>query len=348
MTDNTEIPQDFDELETLFRAKELNYLLLMSRPNVIGVDIGYRVRAGETTDERVIKVYVSQKLDRRLLSDDQLVPATVQVDDHAVPVDVEQATIPQPCIFTLRSRPLRGGSSIGIDPVSVGTLGVCLTLDDANTYILSCNHVIAGTDTAPIGTNILQPGQGDGGNPATDVIARLSHVVPLDFGTTTVTVLGQTITVPNPNFVDASLGRVIGAYDVGNREIHWIGYSHLNLPAPWPLPFRLALPGMRVCKMGRTTEFTTGTITSATTDTFIGPYGGAGAGRNAFFKNQLRIQGDGGRPFAQSGDSGSIVMALGDAQSVGYPLGLLFAANSTDGFANPLDAVTAALSIPRI
>lgn len=64
--ENTEVPQNLNELEVVVRAKERNHLLLASRPNVIGVDVGYRARAGETTSERVVKVYVSQKIDRQL------------------------------------------------------------------------------------------------------------------------------------------------------------------------------------------------------------------------------------------------------------------------------------------
>jgi hypothetical protein len=41
--------------------------------------------------------------------------------------------------------------------------------------------------------------------------------------------------------------------------------------------------------------------------------------------NRLRIVGDGGRPFAQPGDSGALVVTYDEVQATGIPLGLLFA-----------------------
>ena len=66
-----------------------------------------------------------------------------------------------------------------------GTLGIRVTLNDGNTYILSNNHVLAGTNTAPIGA-LLQPGEGDGGGFPADLVATLTSFVPLDFGFHTV------------------------------------------------------------------------------------------------------------------------------------------------------------------
>jgi hypothetical protein len=346
MAEPADRPSDLDELEPIVRAKDANRLSLLARPNVIGLDVGYRVRGGKVTQERVLKVYVLRKLPRSLLSEEQLVPPTVSVDDHEVRTDVEEQTIDQPHLFTLRSRPLRGGSSIGPTggrvPRVTGTLGVCVTLNDGNTYILSCNHVLAGANLSPIGTDILQPSIGDGGTAAADVVADLSAFVPLDFGSTTVTLpfIG-TITIPNVNRVDAALAQIRTAYNVGNREIHWIGYPRTLLRGPWSFFQRLALIGRRVCKMGRTTEFRTGTILSPFFDTFVGPYAG---GQNAWFEDQLRIQGDGGRPFTSPGDSGSLVVTF----DTGEPVGMVMSGAGNRSTANPIDVVLDRLTIPQL
>ena len=334
------LPSEFAHIERIARAKKVHRRLLFSKPNVIGFDVGYRVKNGEVTDERVLKVYVSQKLETEELAKEELLPATVEVDGEEIALDVEEATIPEPQLFTLRGRPLRGGSSVGAVGGGTGTLGICVTLNDGNTYILSCNHVF-GTDAGfAAGADILQPSPGDAGVALTDTVADLFSSVALDFGTTTFNFLGVTIQVPNRNFVDAALARARDRFNVGNREIHWIGYPSLQPGFAWDVFKRLSLLGRRVCKMGRTTEFTVGTITSIAWDGFVGPYAN---GRNAWFEDQIRITGEGpfaGR-FSARGDSGSLIVDF----ATGEPLGLLFASGTT---ANPINQVMTRLTIPQV
>ena len=86
---------------------------------------------------------------------------------------------------------MHGGSSISNVGVPAGTLGVCVTLNDGRVYILSNNHVLSDNPvTATVGLDIVQPGISDGGNVTTDVVADLSRIVPIDFGTTVIIVLG--------------------------------------------------------------------------------------------------------------------------------------------------------------
>jgi len=331
------------DMERLIRAKNRHRRLLLSKPSVIGFDVGFRTQHGQATDEPVVKVYVSEKLERDALSEIDLIPSTLKIDDDEVGVDVEESTMPQPITFTLRTRPLRGGVSIS-HPNALGTLGICLTLNDANTYILSCDHVIGGSAGPVFFPTVMQPAPVDGGNPASDVVADLFSFVALDFGSTTINIPPfPPITVPNPNSVDAALARVRGAFNVGNREIHWIGYPERNhIPIPWDPPYRSSLVGRRVCKMGRTTEFTTGTITSVTFDTLAGPYRN---GANAFFINQIRIVPLAPPTFAAPGDSGSLVV---DALTR-EPLGLLFASSGVSfATANPVDQVMLRLGIPQL
>jgi hypothetical protein len=150
------------------------------------------------------------------------------------------------------------------------------------------------------------------------------------------------VNFPNPNYVDAALARIDGpnwAYNVGNREIHWIGY-----PKPfsglWSNYELFELLGRRVCKMGRTTGFTIGKIISLWHDTWIGPYSN---GQNAWFKNQIRIEGENG-PFAGPGDSGSLVVDFETAQ----PIGLLFSGGGNMTNANPIPSVMSRLNISQI
>lgn len=340
------------ELETLVNAKQRYRIPLLIKPNVIGMGVGQRTREGITTDELVVKVYVSRKLPKDQLSKEDLIPPILEFDNKKIKTDVEEADMPEAQLFTLRSRPLIGGSSIG--PVAAGTgtgtLGVCITLDDNRTYILSNNHVLANTNRLRVGAAITQPSIGDGGTARDDTVATLFAAPPIDFGTTTITLpppFGR-ITIPNRNLVDCALARVNNNFNAANREIHWIGY-----PTPGTLQaisvsfpfFNIAFPS-NVCKMGRTSEFTVGKIVDAAHDTFVdysAMFGNAPRTNLAFFEDQIRVDG-GTRAFSQQGDSGSLVL---DADSL-RPVGLLFAGTNRFSFCNHINNVMRALNIPRI
>lgn len=331
------LPADLEKVDLLIRAKEANEKLLLSKPHVIGLDVGYRVKAGKVTDERVVVVYVSRKVDETELKKEHAIPKFLKVGNAQVSVDVVESSIDQLHLFTLRSRPLRGGSSIGPANVGVtGTGGVCVTRNDGNTYVLSNRHVMSGQ----IGDGVVQPSLPDGGNALNDTVATLADFVPVDFGTTTITIFGTTFTIPNPNYVDAAIAQVTNAYNDGNREIHWIGCPQPLRRGSWSLFEKLALLGRRVCKMGRTTEFTIGRIVSVSHDAFIGGYPN---GQNAWFKNQVRIEGEGG-PFSRPGDSGSLVVDFETRR----PIGLLFSGGGKFTNANPIHEVMQRLSIPQM
>ena len=378
METSPERRDDPEELLPIVRAKEANRMLLRARPNVVGLDVGVRTRQGEVTQERVLKVYVSRKLDASLLSDEQLIPATVSIDGREVGVDVEERAITRPTSFTLRDRPLRGGMSISTiddDLGGPGTLGICVTLNDGDAYMLSNNHVLAGANRAPIGMPIIQPGESDGGTFPDDQVGALTTFVPLDFGSTIVQLPPlpppapppPPIQVPNSNFVDAALAKIADvdatsparagdSFNLGNREVHWIGYPRVLLRGRWSTEQKLVLQTTGfVAKMGRTSEFTMGRIVSAFFDT-LATYVGGGF---AWFEDQLLIQPfDVRRPFVQPGDSGSLVVAFETGEPPTFalppvvrgtdPVGLIFGMNGSFGVANPLDAVLDELGIPQL
>jgi hypothetical protein len=102
----------------------------------------------------------------------------------------------------------------------------------------------------------------------------------------------------------------------------------------------IALLGRRVCKMGRTTEFTVGKIISVSIDTWVTGYAN---NQRAWFDDQIEIEGEGG-PFSRPGDSGSLVLDFETRE----PIGLLFAGIGNFSFANPIDEVLNRLAIPQI
>jgi hypothetical protein len=103
---------------------------------------------------------------------------------------------------------------------------------------------------------------------------------------------------------------------------------------------------MTVCKMGRTTGYTTGKIVDISSDFFIdysAMFGNPPGTNRAFFVDRIKVDG-GSRAFALRGDSGSLLL---DTDS--HPVGLVFASDLLRfGFCNHIGDVMSALSILRI
>lgn len=77
---------DAPSFERIKAVKRANERMLLSKPNVVGVGIGYRVERGQQTDTVAIVVMVSRKLPANQLKPDELIPATIE----GVPVDVQE------------------------------------------------------------------------------------------------------------------------------------------------------------------------------------------------------------------------------------------------------------------
>lgn len=163
-------------------------------PNVTGVGIGFRRRAGEWTGDPAVVVLVAKKRPAALVSRHRLLPRTVQVDGTTYQVDVlqagpfssgaEAALAPAATraanAITERMRPPRQGASISnpIDGKTAGTLGLFVVDDTDDTIcLLTCNHVIARMGRGTVGEPIIQPGAYDGGGSA-DAIATLKRWAP--------------------------------------------------------------------------------------------------------------------------------------------------------------------------
>jgi hypothetical protein len=124
------------------------------------------------------------------------------------------------------------------------------------------------------------------------------------------------------NLVDAAVARPVDdAHILG--EILDIGEVDTTAPA---------ILGMSVRKSGRTTEFTTGTITVLNATVSVS----YGVGQVARFENQIVTTG-----MSQGGDSGSLLVA-GDAL---HAVGLLFAGSDQATIHNPIQAVLECLEV---
>jgi hypothetical protein len=314
----------------------------MSKPNVVGVGIGYKVTEGLVTDELCIVTMVSRKVPSGELSTEALI--SEQLD--GVATDVVQVGVLRALQTPKdRWRPAPGGVSIGHPQVTSGTFG-CLVRDRETgaRLILSNNHVLANLNDAQPGDPILQPGTIDGGHASTDTLAHLDRFCPLHFdsapgtcdlaiaaanvGSALATLLGSTHRLEAlqkaplaSNLVDAALARPTNDADVLDEILH-IGLVQDVAPATL---------GLRVRKSGRTTGFTTGDIRilDASVNVLYGS-------RSVRFDKQIVTS-----PMSHGGDSGSLLVEGNSLRAVG----LLFAGSEQSSIHNPIETVLDCLGV---
>ncbi len=242
-----------------------------------------------------------------------------------------------------QQRPIKlGASGVNINDSSSryccgGTLGALVQDATGTQYILSNNHILARTNGALLGEQIIHPGLIDQHTPPdwdpvcyedeNDTVAYLSDFVPIRFKEGKFTPRNQ---------VDAAIAEVVDGAVEPNGAILGIGVLSSETVK--------ARPGQAVKKSGRTTGLTTGIVAAvhATVDVAYSTECGGPATNVARFKNQIFIKTNG---FAGGGDSGSLIVE--DAALEPRAVGLVFA-GSSDGaltVANPIDAVLNALGV---
>src|SRR5262249_24299691 len=174
-----------------------------------------------------------------------------------------------------------------------GTLGSLVT-DGATSYILSNNHVLGLSGRAIAGDDISQPGLIDNG-------CRVATVVA-DF--TAAPQLGSN--------VDAAIAQLRPGTMDPNGNIQDIGPPSSMTVAP--------AVGLSVAKSGRTTGFTTGTISSINASVNVQYQTSCGQGKKfvVSYTNQVVINSS---TFSAGGDSGSLIVTNNSNHN---PVALLF------------------------
>ena len=298
---------------------------LMSKANVVATGIGYKKTAGKKTDELCIVCSVDTKISKNKLSAQDLIPSSVQ----SVSTDVVRTglfrTLQDP---TGRFRPAPGGVSIGHKDITAGTFG-CVVKKNDTLFILSNNHVLANSNAAEIGDEILQPGPHDGGTLPADHIANLSEFVPVTFdgqgGADPCGIAGgvaaflngiagilgsktrlyQTRNIQAENLVDCAIAEPLDQNDIKNEILNIGQIGGVDE----------ATVGMAIKKSGRTTGFTEDTVDQIDVTVRVN----FGSGRIATFVDQILTG-----PMSQGGDSGSAI--INDQNKI---VGLLFAGSDT-------------------
>lgn len=240
----------------------------LRRPNVTAVDVGFKIKEREITDQLAVRVHVERKLPPESLETYERFNAPDQPESVGdFPVDVIEATYgpTQAPALVLEAHevdrrdrvdPLVGGVSVGNPRVTAGTLGAIVwDRKDCKVCILSNWHVLVGSPTATAGEAIYQPGVADGGR-ARDTVAQLKRW-RLDKN------------------MDAALAELDGSRG-HSRDI--LGLSPIG-------GIEEAALGMQVVKSGRTTGVTEGIVDGVSTSLAID----YGDGVTQMFHGQIHI-----------------------------------------------------------
>jgi hypothetical protein len=214
-----------------------------------------------------------------------------------------------------------------------GTLGALVSDHSSNLYILSNNHVLAESDQARPGDTVVQPALVDlSCNPqAGRTVGSLRTVVPLESKQTN---------------VDAALAAATPAVDSSGAILQLgpavNGSLTPGAPAAGTGEILTAdlLGQLRVVKSGRTTGLTCSTVNTVNLSVQVDYYYDCAETKPYYTKTFTNQIGMPGGSFADSGDSGSLVLDAANAQ----PVGLFFASGADDsghGFsvANPIQDV---------
>ena len=285
---------------------------------VQGVGIGEKVTDGQPTGELALRVYVDRKRPKAKI--DNPVPDQVDVADlRGIVTDVIAIGHVEAELFVDRTRPYMPGCGIGHPKVSAGTLGAFVRRNGNDAlFALSNAHVLADDGLAARGDPVLQPAADDGGRDATDTVAHLEDFVPFDFADTGF-----------PNLVDAAIARVDG--DQIDLAIRLLGRP----PAGITTNLRR---GMRVHKVGRTTDLTTGIIQDVHLRLSMTYRRTAHDRARVGFRDQVLCT-----RFTQGGDSGSLVLS-----SSNRAVGLHFAGSPSASVFNRIGHVLETLDVDLV
>lgn len=296
-------------------------------PGVLGVGLASVIPGQESLLVYVESAGGEEKVRRELVD---MMNVQAASDDN-FPLEVI-VTGPINAFTTNRSkfRPAPGGVSISHPIVTAGTLGGWARGNGsrANRLLLvSNNHVIANSNNAQFGNNILQPGRADGGQNPGDRIAILERFVSIAFG-------------GSPNFVDCATGWCFPNLVQPDKHVY-----HGSSPTAkfFRVGAGMVAPqvNMIVGKTGRTTDLTQGRIQATGVSVNVN-YGPSGV---AHFRGQFSVRSVTSGTFSDGGDSGSFVWQWVGGVPV---VGLLFAGGGGITFCNPIQRVVAALDITLI
>jgi hypothetical protein len=210
------------------------------------------------------------------------------------------------------------GSSISAaDRTATGTLG-CLVSKDGILYGLTNNHVTGNYSLTAPRMPILAPGLLDAmpGNLDPFTIGHHSHCAPW--------ITGKAANVPIKGNLDLAMFRIVDENLVTSHQgIHFDTPTRIAKTADV-----FKAKGTKVCKVGRTTGFTTGDLFGRMPGTVEILMNDKDFKSPIHFDDTVIVHDDGNGPFAKPGDSGSLVVWKKDGEY--EAVGIVFCVSTLD------------------
>lgn len=312
-------PEELAKAEAVLESVREDWL---GREGVTAVDLGFKWRQGQMTDQLAVRVHVVKKKGEIELSAGELFPEEVQ----GFPVDVIEASYaPQALVTTRPEAAIEGrgrrydvvpiGVSIGCRYSTAGTLGAKVyDRRSGQAMILSNWHVLVGRRNAEADLPIWQPGWVDGGTNASNTIATLSR-----------SLLGP---------YDAAVARLTGERQVTSRTVEGRPIEDSTEP-------RL---GMQVWKSGRSSGYTEGFVDGIKMTV---PLSYNAAGVHMLQKVFRIVPLPGGRysEISVAGDSGSVWVDNASGKAVGLHFAGEIGDTPEHALAHEIDSVLEALDV---
>lgn len=219
-------------------------------------------------------------------------------------------------VLRARVRPLKPGLSVSGANGTAGTLGAFVRDAQGRLYLLSAASILGSADCTQVSpdTQVIQPGQHDGGLVPDDVVGHFARCLPLADGASVA------------NF--AGLARL--ADGVTFETI---------IPGIGPIRgIRTPTPGMSVRKLGRTTGLTTGEIQKVGQSVPIAVPQPDADKVSMPFVNAVVTS-----PMSDAGDSGALVV-----DEEGYAIGIVVAGSKTTSLLAPIQDVLDNLGVQLV
>jgi hypothetical protein len=304
-------------MEQELKVLQLHCEKLLDLPNVVGVGIGPKMRAGTRSGETAVVVLVNKKMSEIQLQAENVVPAHLE----GVATDIIEVGEIRLLDRTALCRPAHPGASMGHYKVSAGTFGAVVYDRKTNTpLILSNNHILAnitnGRDgRSEIGDPIYQPGSYDGGT-SKNVIGNLHKFIPIKYETK-----GTGGSKAAANLVDAAVAQPVSSEAISSEIIDIGNVTGVAKPEM----------NMKVKKSGRTSGVTSGRVRVMHTTLKVD----MDDNRYAVFEDQIVTD-----MVSKPGDSGSLVV-----NEYNEAVGLLFAGSDRSAIFSPIQNVLNALEV---
>lgn len=257
----------------------------LSRPNVVGVGLGPKLRDGRDTGEPAVVVFVETKQ----ADPEFLVPATAD----GLPTDVQETGPNHLEVLNQKVRPVPGGYQIAADNMpGTGTLGVSIVYG-GRYRSLTNNHVIAKNGNE--GAAVYQPDKR-----ADTAIGTVDGMTPV--------VTYATDREPNPTYNRQDLAWTYTDQAVASPDIHLIGR---------PTGIRAPVVGEQVQLIGKqTARVRTARVQDVRTALVV--EWAKGTSRPwAYFEQIIRLD----QVVTQPGDSGTAYVATSDLAVIGLHVG---------------------------